>query len=152
MPRDTPVMRAPTRKERVGDTIRGAYESLAEQPLVRIADMLGLSNIGGMAGEDPNAMKIGMMPTGPSRALSGMGRVAGPAESATAIRQSHPALPPEFNMRAPNPSRTAPIDMNSPPPGRMEYLDPEVAEYMNPASLDATTREGQRRLRFLTGK
>lgn len=49
--------------------------------------------------------------------------------------------------------RTAPIDMNNLPSGKLEYLDPDVAEYMNPSKgLDLTTKEGQRRLRFLTGK
>jgi hypothetical protein len=76
----------------------------------------------------------------------------GPPESSKAIGQSHPALPAEFNMQVANPSRTAPIDADNLPSGKIEYLDPDVAEYMNPIRPDPTTSEGQRRLRFLTGK
>lgn len=192
------IMRAPTPKEKVGDFIRGAYESVAEQPLVRIADMLGLSNIRGVANENPNAMKTGEMPGGPGKSLLGrnrginpgamsweeaikanaggnnfnsMGKASRPSPTPSPgnlegrgglggyltpeAKVSHPALPPEFQIvdkpRLPQ-SRTAPIDMNNLPSGKMEYLDPDVAEYMNPSGLDVTTREGQRRLRFLTGK
>lgn len=148
MPKDTPIMRAPTGKERIADSIRGAYDSLSEQPLVRIMDMLGLSNIKGVANEDPNAMKIGMMPMGPS---SSLGRALAPN-----VQRMHPSVPPEFHAvekpRMPE-SRTAPIDMNNPPSGKIEYLDPDVAEYMNPKRiLDTTTPEAQRRIRILSGK
>lgn len=156
MPKDTPVMRAPTMKERVGDTIRGAYSSLAEQPLVRIADMLGLSNIKGVANENPNDMKQGMMMGGPGNlAKLGMNRGVMGKSLAPDVEMMHPAVPPEFHAvaKAKMPqSRTAPIDMDNLPSGKMEYLDPDVAEYMNPSGLDVTTKEGQRRLRFLTGK
>ena len=193
MPKNTPIMRAPTGKERIADTIRGAYDSLSEQPLVRIMDMLGLSNIKGVANEDPNAMKMGVMSGGPSKGLSAlapkrsslMNSMYMPDELlsevelarrnkfrsegyqgmvkrdslgnplAPDIERMHPSVPPEFHAvekpRMPE-SRTAPIDMNNPPSGKIEYLDPDVAEYMNPSRIDATTREGQRRLRFLTGK
>lgn len=71
------------------------------------------------------------------------------------VQKMHPAVPAEFHAvekaRIPQ-SRTAPIDMENLPSGKIEYLDPDVAEYMNPKGLDVTTREGQRRLRFLTGK
>lgn len=151
------VMRAPTMKERVGDTIRGAYDSLAEQPLVRIADMLGLSNIKGVANEDPNAMKSGMMMGGPGNlAKLGMNRGVMGKALAPDVQRMHPSVPPEFHAvekaRMPQ-SRTAPIDMNDLPSGKMEYLDPDVAEYMNPSRMtDFTNPESQRRLRFLTGK
>lgn len=156
------VMRAPTRTERVGDMLRGAYESVAEQPLVRIADMLGLSNIRGVANSfsDPNATKTAEMMGGPgnlaklgmSRGMRPPTRYQGPMESPTSVAKSHPALPAEFNMEVRNPSRTAPIDMNNPPSGKMEFLDPDIAELMNPGPIDVTTKEGQRRLRLLTGK
>lgn len=67
--------------------------------------------------------------------------------------QGHPALPPEFNMTSS--SRTGPIDMDNLPSGKIEYLDPDVAEYMNPKSPirgDYTSPDAQRKLRFLTGK
>lgn len=153
MPKDTPIMRAPTGKERIADSIRGAYESLSEQPLVRIADMLGLSNIKGVAKSlyepsDPMELKVGMMPMGPS---SSLGRALAPN-----VQRMHPSVPPEFHAvekpRMPE-SRTAPIDMNNPPSGKIEYLDPDVAEYMNPKRiLDTTTPEAQRRIRILSGK
>lgn len=164
MPNDKKtVMRAPTRTERVGDMLRGAYDSVSQQPLVRIADMLGLSNIKGVAGSfsDPNSgNKTAELVGGPgnlaklglSRGMRPPSRYQGPMESPTAVAKSHPALPAEFNMEVRNPSRTAPIDMNNLPSGKMEYLDPDVADYMNPSPIDVTTREGQRRLRLLTGK
>lgn len=199
-----PVMRAPTTKEKIGDMIRGAYESVSEQPLARIADMLGMSDMAGVKKTfttPDDGIRMGAMPGGPGkgmlRGLSNMERgfsspmanrnratsfLAGddarvsagkrafenrgsrpmtyakdmgnplPAEA----KMSHPSLPPEFQEIVASPkmpqSRTAPIDMDNLPSGKMEYLDPDVAEYMNPSGLDVTTREGQRRLRFLTGK
>ena len=196
MPKETPIMRAPTKKERVGDFLRGAYETVAEQPLGRIADLLGMSDFEGMAKTfttPDDGVRMGMMPGGPGKGLAAIGRsrgvstgesaaqmakrvmtdenpgylsmksrgdsygplpprYQGPAEAPTAAAKSHPALPAEFNMEVRNPSRTAPIDMNNPPPGKMEYLDPDVAEFMTPGKIDVTTKEGQRRLRLLLGK
>ena len=207
MPKETPIMRAATKKERVGDMIRDAYESVSEQPLARIADMLGLSDMAGVKKEfttPDTGVKSGVMMGGPSKGLGNLAKIGrnrginpGAMSWEEAIRSnaggndfksgwrsamepsptpkpgnlegrgglggylapeakvSHPALPPEFQVvdkpRLPQ-SRTAPIDMNNLPSGKIEYLDPDVAEYMNPANLDVTTREGQRRLRFLTGK
>lgn len=182
-------MRAPTTKEKVGDFLRSAYDSVAKQPLARVTDALGLSDLQGIANEDPSAMKLGIMPGPPGamgKALNkfGMPKVAPETEAIAAQLyekmgmgggnrmkslpprptgmmperaalptteiKGHPALPPEFNST--RSSRTAPIDMNDLPSGKIEYLDPDVAEYMNPSRLDAATSEGQRRLRFLTGK
>ena len=162
MPKDTPKMRASTTGEKVGDLIRSAYESLAEQPLGMLADKVGLTNFRGLATPTPNGESRAEMQGLPGTGiLSKMGRntgvagklMSGPPESATAIGRSHPALPAEFNMQVRNPSRTAPIDMNNLPSGKMEYLDPDVAEYMNPKRmLDFTDPATQKRLRFLTGK
>lgn len=159
MPKDTPIMRAPTTKEKVGDMIRGAYESVSEQPLARIADMLGLSDMAGMKKTfttPDDGVRQGMMMGGPGNlAKLGMNRGVMGKALAPDVEMMHPAVPPEFHAvaKAKMPqSRTAPIDMDNLPSGKMEYLDPDVAEYMNPSGLDVTSKEGQRRLRFLTGK
>jgi len=154
MPKDTPVMRAPSARERIMDAIGGLGESISQQPLVRILGSLNRD----LGGEAPPPMdlpgggkaewKIGMMPGNPSRGMLG-------GKLAPDVEMMHPAVPPEFHAvnkpRMPQ-SRTAPIDMENLPSGKIEYLDPDVAEYMNPKGLDVTTKEGQRRLRFLTGK
>lgn len=154
-----PVMRAPTTSEKVGDMIRGAYESVSEQPLARIADMLGMSDFAGVKKTfttPDDGVRQGMMMGGPGNlAKLGMNRGVMGKALAPDVQRMHPSVPPEFHAvekaRMPQ-SRTAPIDMDNLPSGKMEYLDPDVAEYMNPSGLDVTTREGQRRLRFLTGK
>lgn len=155
------IMRAATKTERAGDMIRNAYESLAEQPLAKISDLLGYSDFPGVINEftDPEAaerVKGSALPMGPGKGLTSIGRSRGVVRPSsfglkpTEIASTHPALPPEFNMT--RPSRTGPVNMNEMPSGKMEYLDPDVAEYMNPTRPDPTTLEGQRRLRFLTGK
>jgi hypothetical protein len=160
MPNDKKTaMRAPTGRERVGDMVRSAYESVSEQPLARIADMLGLSDMRGMVDtftKPDDGMRQGMMMGGPGNlAKLGMNRGVMGKALAPDVQRMHPSIPPEFHAvekaRMPQ-SRTAPIDMNDLPSGKMEYLDPDVAEYMNPSKLDVTSREGQRKLRFLTGK
>lgn len=74
------------------------------------------------------------------------------------VKMMHPSVPPEFHAvekaRMPQ-SRTAPINMNEMPSGKMEFLDPDVAEFMKPGLPDLATREGQEKLRvlkYLTGK
>lgn len=72
MPKDkkstnTPIMRAATPMERVGDKIRDVYESVTQQPLVQLADKLGLSDIGGVVKSfsNPSQMKMGTIPVAP---------------------------------------------------------------------------------------
>lgn len=233
---NTPVIRASTTKERVGDKIRDVYESLGEQPLAKLADLLGLSDFAGIKEsftKPDDGVRMGTMPGSPGkgmlsklskskfvadagRALTKNQRAANTAtEYATEVyrrggpsgrpfgqgnspvesslkrndflrsegnrvqagqykaqmrpegggprtlggdlpaeaRASHPSLPPEFQeiMAAPRrpQANTAPIDMNNLPSGRMEYLDPDVADFMNPAPIDAATSEGQRRLQAM---
>lgn len=152
MPKNTPVMRAPTTRERIMDAISSVGDAVSQQPLMRILGSLN-RDLGGEApppmqtSDGEKSWKIGMMPGGPNQ----LGRALAPD-----VEMMHPAVPPEFHAvgkpRMPE-SRTAPIDMNNLPSGKLEYLDPDVAEYMTPKSgLDLTTKEGQRRLRFLTGK
>jgi hypothetical protein len=66
------VMRAPTWQERVNDAVRDIYEQAARQPAIRVLDMLGLSDIAGVAEEmnRPNTgLKMGIMPEGPGKTL-----------------------------------------------------------------------------------
>ena len=155
MPKNPPIMRAPTTRERIMDAISSVGDAIGNNPAVRILGSLNRD----LGGEAPPPMdlpgggkaewKIGMMPGNPGRGMLG-------GKLAPDVEMMHPAVPPEFHAvnkpRMPQ-SRTAPIDMENLPSGKLEYLDPDVAEYMNPfKGLDLTTKEGQRRLRFLTGK
>lgn len=137
---NTPIMRASTPKERISDFFGGLMESISEQPLVK-----GLSKANELLNPPPpEGFKIGMMPSNPSAAL---GKALAPN-----VKMMHPSVPPEFHaVEKPvmPQSRTAPIDMNNLPSGKMEFLDPDVADFMNPAALDMTTREGQNRLKVL---
>ncbi len=145
-PANTPQMRASTPKERIGDFFSELMGSVAEQPLVR-----GLSKANELLNPaPPPGFKIGMMPGQPGSAL---GKALAPD-----VKMMHPSVPPEFHAvekaRMPQ-SRTAPIDMNEMPSGKMEFLDPDVAEFMRPGLPDLATREGQEKLRvlkYLTGK
>lgn len=146
MPKDNPVMRAATPKERIGDFFSELMNSVAEQPLVR-----GLSKANELLNPPPPpGFKIGMMPGSPGSAL---GKALAPN-----VKMMHPSVPPEFHAveRARMPqARTAPIDMNDLPSGKMEFLDPDIAEYMKAGVPDLATREGQQRLqvlKYLTGK
>ena len=66
MPSEKPQLRSSTTKEKIGDKLRAAFGNIAEQPLARIADALGITDFTGLSQpEDPNAMKLGMMPEGP---------------------------------------------------------------------------------------
>lgn len=140
MPKDTPVMRAPTPRERISDFFGGLMEAVGQNPAVNIMGKLNRD----LGGEAPPGFKIGMMPGGPG---SSLGKALAPN-----VKMMHPSVPPEFHAveqaRMPQ-SRTAPIDMNEMPSGKMEFLDPDVADFMNPTALDATTREGQNRLKVL---
>lgn len=62
-------MRAATLGERARDKIQGFYEGVAEQPLGRILDLLGLSGFGDIADSfsDPNAADELHIATGPRR-------------------------------------------------------------------------------------
>ena len=63
-----PKMRAATKAERIGDVARNVYESVAAQPLARITDALGLSNLAGVKKEfttPDSGMKTAHIPTGP---------------------------------------------------------------------------------------
>ena len=65
--RQVPVMRAATSGERFEDVVRDLYEGAAAQPLGQILDLLGLSDLEGMADTftDPDyrdALKTGMAP------------------------------------------------------------------------------------------
>ena len=132
-----------------------------------MGSVMGSLSRGGNRGPTPGTpeWKSWLASDPESKALSGWDRsgahrfnrdgqyVPSPGEtraSPTEIRSMHPTLPPEFNVT--RPSRTGPVDMNEMPPGKIEYLDPDVAEYMNPTRPDPTTIEGQRRLRFLMGQ
>lgn len=137
---NTPVMRAPTTRERIGDFFGSLMESVGENPAVKIAGKLNRD----LGGEAPPGFKIGMMPGAPG---SSLGKALAPN-----VEMMHPSVPPEFHAvgkpQMPQ-SRTAPIDMNNLPSGKMEFLDPDVADFMNPSALDMTTREGQNRLKVL---
>lgn len=137
---EKPVMRAATPKERIGDFFSGLMESVSEQPLVR-----GLSKANELLNPaPPPGFKIGMMPGEPGSAL---GKALAPN-----VKMMHPSVPPEFHAvepaRMPQ-ARTAPIDMNDLPSGKMDFLDPDVAEFMKPGVPDLATREGQERLKVL---
>lgn len=65
---DAPKMRAATPTERVVDQVRNWYDWLATQPLVRVADALGVTDIAGIARDEftnPERFKMGTMPDGP---------------------------------------------------------------------------------------
>lgn len=77
IPPNTPVMRAPTMKERVGDKIRDAYESVAEQPLAKIADLLGLTDFAGIKESfttPDDGVRMGALPGPPGGKAFGTGR------------------------------------------------------------------------------
>lgn len=66
-PRRVPIMRAATTGERIKDSIRDFYEGAAAQPLGMLADLLGLSELQGIADSfsDPdyaNELRIGTAP------------------------------------------------------------------------------------------
>ena len=66
------AMRAPTWVEKMNDAVRDVYEQAAKQPAIRILDMLGLSDIAGVADEmnRPNTgLKMGIMPEGPGKGI-----------------------------------------------------------------------------------
>jgi len=84
-----PSMRAPTKMERAGNILRSVYEGAAQQPIVRIADMLGLSDIGGIVRnwDAPPTMKHGAMPAGPfklgNKSIQLLDDAIGPAANAS---------------------------------------------------------------------
>jgi hypothetical protein len=143
-------MRASTARERLYDYMNQFLQGVAEQPAARIAEpILGMKGLADsqkmpLTPPSPEEMATGMFmgsvrPTTPRASSIGM--------NSTKIAPTHPSLPPEFNKTMS--SRTGPIDMNELPSGNMQYLDSDVADYMNPAKPDPTTPEGQRRLRVL---
>jgi hypothetical protein len=75
-PTKGPMMRAAKPHERIGDFFRDIYESAAAQPLGRIADATGITNLSGMiktAYTPDTGVKLGMMPGPPgSKLLSGL--------------------------------------------------------------------------------
>lgn len=75
--RSIAVMRAPTWMERLNDAVRDVYESAAKQPAIRVLDMLGLSDIAGVADDlnRPNTgLRMGIMPEGPGKTLKEIGK------------------------------------------------------------------------------
>jgi hypothetical protein len=61
-------MRAPTRGERIADMVRAVYEGAAAQPIGRILDLLGASNLRGMADSfttPESGVRMGEMPGPP---------------------------------------------------------------------------------------
>lgn len=53
-----PVMRAPTWKEKLNDFVTRAYESVAEQPLVKLADAFGFTEFKDLANPKPRPRNI----------------------------------------------------------------------------------------------
>jgi len=77
-----PTIRAPTWRERIAQPVRRAYGAVAEQPIGRIADALGLSDFGGIArGEQPEVQGTAVIPFG----TPGKGRVTGGATHLDAL-------------------------------------------------------------------
>lgn len=71
------AMRAPTWVEKMNDAVRDVYEQAAKQPAIRILDMLGVSDIAGVAEEmnRPNTgLRVGAMPGGPGKSLKAIGK------------------------------------------------------------------------------
>lgn len=65
-------MRAPTISERINNALRGIYEGMAAQPLGQISDLLGMSDLGGIAknwSTPDTGVKMGIMPSGPGKGL-----------------------------------------------------------------------------------
>ena len=62
------TMRAPTRGERIADMVRAVYEGAAAQPIGRILDLLGATNLRGMADSfttPESGVRMGEMPGPP---------------------------------------------------------------------------------------
>lgn len=145
--KSTPVMRAPTKMERFRDMATDFLDAVAAQPLAKVTDTLGLTGIGQQARDavDPEAayrMKLGIMPGGPGRGVFG-------SQAEGAFARQMKGAPAEFQQIQPN---RYTVDPNEMPSGKMEYLDPDVAAYMNPSPLDVTTRAGQDRLKLMLGR
>ena len=64
-PRSPEAIRAPTRTERINQVARNVYEALAEQPLGRLADLLGLTDLAGMASPETPQSVTAMVPMDP---------------------------------------------------------------------------------------
>jgi hypothetical protein len=161
MPNDTPIMRAPTKKEKVGDFIRGAYDAVAEQPLSRIADIFGMG--AGAMRDSVNAPPPEVMGAMPGPPLAGVGARLGQRagitkalspERAVAARPAAQGMPPEFQaMESPHfaPSKHA-VSLDQMPSGKMEYLDPDVSAIMGGDPTDFTNPKAMQWLRAVLGK
>ena len=78
---DAATMRAATTSERLGDLVRSLYEGAAAQPLGRVADALGVSDLGGVArsfSEPETGTRLGIMPGPPEARLGDIIKAAKP--------------------------------------------------------------------------
>ena len=137
MPNEKPQMRSSSPKEKLGDLIRSAYENISQQPIARIGDALGITNLRGMGQPDGSNQKLGMMPGGPG-ILRGMSR--------TPTARPMASAPPEFHAVEPN--RFGPVDPNVMPSGQMKYMDPDMSPMME---MPGVVTEAGDKLRKLMG-
>ena len=86
-PRRPPVMRASTLPERIRDKYYDLFESAAQQPVGRLADALGVSDLAGIANERATGGKMMMATTVPPPGAGTLATMAKEAQAARALTE-----------------------------------------------------------------